>query len=380
MKKIVCRIASLVVFVIFLGCPTNPSENDEPVQIATAAQLDAVRNNLGGRYILTADIDLSGYENWNPIGIFQPASDKPEDAETPDFGKVFSGVFDGNGHTISNLTINRPSDFAVGLFGCVSGTNNNPAAISNLKIENAHVTGFFLVGSVAGLMNGTLENITLAGNNTIQGVQGVGGIVGNSGGDVKNCIATANIIVSTAYGYEAACAGIVAGGNEGGSFINCRATGGSIVATGDNCWGLGGVSGAPYSSVAITNCRTENITISASGSNNHNIGGLVGFTGTYADSDPTLVSNCTVTGISINVSDTTTSVGGVVGGSMAGSQTGGIPSIFTIRNCSSSGSISGGGTSVGSITGYSYHSTVENDCASTMTWNGGTPNKVGASE
>jgi hypothetical protein len=143
---------------------------------------------------------------------------------------------------------------------------------------------------------------------------------------------------------------------------------------------LGGVSGAPYSSVAITGCKTEEVTISASGSNNHNIGGLVGFTGTYADGDPTLVANSAVTGVSITVSGTTTCVGGVIGGSMAGTQTVGIPSVFTIMNCSSSGSISGGSTSVGSITGYSYHSTVENNCASTMTWDGGTLNKVGISE
>jgi hypothetical protein len=128
------------------------SENDEPIRITTAAQLNAIRDNLGGSYILAADIDLSDYENWIPIGVFQPASEAPEDAETPDPAKVFSGTFDGNGHTISNLTINRPSEMAVGLFGCVSGTDNNPAVIKNLKAENAEVTGFFLVGGVVGLM------------------------------------------------------------------------------------------------------------------------------------------------------------------------------------------------------------------------------------
>jgi hypothetical protein len=247
-------------------------------------------------------------------------------------------------------------------------------------VKDVEVTGFFLVGGVVGLMSGDLKNITMTGNNTIQGLQGVGGIVGNSGGNLENCTAVANIIVSGAYGYEAACAGIVAGGNEGGSLINCTAAGGSITASGDNCWGLGGVSGAPYSSIAITNCKAENVTITASGATNHNIGGLVGFTGTYSDNDPTLVSNCIVTGANISVSDTTTCVGGVVGGSMVGTQTAGIPSVFTIRNCSSSGNISGGTTSVGSITGYSYHSTVETNCTTNMTWSSGTLNKVGTSE
>jgi predicted small secreted protein len=115
----------LVLGFTLVGCPTDGGGDDDGItKISTAEEFNAIRNRLDGHYVLEEDIDLSGYENWDPIGTFQPASEDPEDAETPDPAKVFSGTFDGNGHTISNITINRPSDMAVGLFGCVLGTNN----------------------------------------------------------------------------------------------------------------------------------------------------------------------------------------------------------------------------------------------------------------
>ena len=79
---------------------------DNPWQIATAEQLDLVREDLGAHYILTGDIDLAGYDNWEPIGTFQSLSDAPEDAEVPHPDYAFTGTFDGDGHIISNLTVN----------------------------------------------------------------------------------------------------------------------------------------------------------------------------------------------------------------------------------------------------------------------------------
>ena len=66
---------------------------EDPWQIATAEQLDRVRDDLTAHYILTADIDLSGYENWDPIGAFQSRSEAPEDAEVPHPDYAFTGSF-----------------------------------------------------------------------------------------------------------------------------------------------------------------------------------------------------------------------------------------------------------------------------------------------
>lgn len=62
---------------------------EDPYLVATAEDLDAVRNDLTAYYLQTADIDLGGYENWEPIG--------------PDGETLFSGSYDGQGHTVSGI-------------------------------------------------------------------------------------------------------------------------------------------------------------------------------------------------------------------------------------------------------------------------------------
>ena len=51
---------------------------EDPWQVATAEQLDSIRNDLTAHYILTDDIDLSVYKNLDPIGSFKSLSDAPE--------------------------------------------------------------------------------------------------------------------------------------------------------------------------------------------------------------------------------------------------------------------------------------------------------------
>ena len=65
------------------------------------------------------DLDLSGYENWTPIG---------------NSTNKFTGTFNGNNYVISNLTINSNQDHK-GLFGFISETSE----ITNLGLENANI-------------------------------------------------------------------------------------------------------------------------------------------------------------------------------------------------------------------------------------------------
>jgi hypothetical protein len=353
----------------------------DPWKIANAAQLDNVRNHLDGNFILTSDIDLSSYENWLPIGVFKPASDAPDDAENPDMTAVFSGTFDGDGHTLSNITINHPQIYVgAGLFGI------NFGSIRDLVVKNVNVTGYYLTGGVVGMQGGELENITLSGNNKIQGSQGAGGIVGVNFGAIKNCSAAADIVIlnDPAYpessGYNGNAGGVLVGGMESGSLIGCTVTSGTVTAADvENCWGLGGLCGPVYKVDAITDCHSKNVTITASGKNNSRVGGLLGFAGTYGENAPTLVSDCTVTNVKIIVSDTTTQVGGLVGGNWQ-SESDPIPSRYVIKNCTvTDGTIIGGGGRIGSIAGYAYNSTVEN-CAASVTWSGGALEQVGLIE
>ncbi len=109
-----------------------------PFQIATADQLNEVRNHLDKNFVLTANInlDVAPYNSgsgWEFIGS----------SATP-----FAGRFNGNGQTISNLYINRPTTYPVGLFGEISGE------ISNLGIEGGSVSGRYYVGGLLGYNRG----------------------------------------------------------------------------------------------------------------------------------------------------------------------------------------------------------------------------------
>ena len=87
----------------------------DPYLVETAADLNGVRDYLSAHFKQMADIDLSGYENWEPIGI----------DDTP-----FGGIYDGNSKKVSNLVITQVTPHApTGLFGYTSN-----AVISNLTV------------------------------------------------------------------------------------------------------------------------------------------------------------------------------------------------------------------------------------------------------
>ena len=338
--------------------------DDDPYQIEIAEQMDHIRENLEASYVLTADIDLSGYENWQPIGEFQPKSDAPEDAEVPKDEVAFRGTFDGNGHTISDLTIDAPQGMAVGLFGCATGTEEAKGYIRNFTLENVDISGAYLVGGAVGLqfMNFEVEGIKLSGTNKLSGLQGVGGIVGTGFDWIRDCSAAADI---TILGDDGACAGSIAGGTTFSSIENCIAENGSITAEGHACWGFGGICGAPYAASEISNCKVTNVTIDITGDDGRLIGGVVGFAGTYTDDTAAEISNCTVQDMVISVSDTTTCVGGILGGPEEESEGSDIMSHYKVKNCSVSGTISGGKGNIGSIAGDATNAE-ELDCTGEM--------------
>ncbi|MDE7297894.1 MAG: fibronectin type III domain-containing protein [Lachnospiraceae bacterium] len=86
---------------VFAGGSGTP---EDPYLIATPEQLDAVRRGLTRSYKLIADIDLSDWGNWIPIGG-TPAYGGFNNTESDKGGGVFTGTFDGNGHVISGMTI-----------------------------------------------------------------------------------------------------------------------------------------------------------------------------------------------------------------------------------------------------------------------------------
>lgn len=323
---------------------------EDPWQISTAEQLYRIHDDLTAHYILIADIDLSAYENWTPIGAFQSLSDAPEDAEVPHPDYAFTGTFNGDGHTISNLTVSSDAPMGAGLFGCAAGTENGAAYIRNFTLKNVNVSGFYLVGGAVGLqfMNCPVSDIHLVGENTLTGMQGIGGIVGTGFDLISNCSATADIIMQ---GDDGACAGLIAGGTTMSSVKNCEVTDGKIIAEGNATWGFGALCGAPWGAAEITDCKVSGTVITVSGENNRLVGGLVGFGGTYDPTAPAQITGCTVEDVTIIVSGTTDSVGGLIGAGkemMEGSE---VMSSFKISDCVVSGSITGGGNNVDAVVG-----------------------------
>ena len=185
----------------FSGAGDGDSEN--PYEIATAEHLDEVREDLDAHYVLVDDIDLSGEPNWDPIG----------DDTTP-----FTGSFDGDFHTIENLTIDRGNEDYVGLFG-----STDDATISNLTLENVDISGENRVGAVAGNFDGVMSKVAVDGT-VIGSDDDIGGVAGVSSGDLDQVIA--DVQVDGGGGGDSHTGGLVAINN--GSIIN-SATLGDIV-------------------------------------------------------------------------------------------------------------------------------------------------------
>lgn len=182
----------------------------EPYIIATAAQLDEVRNFPSACFELSKDIDLSSYLNPNSSG-WRPI-------------EYFTGKFDGKKHTIKGLWISSSSISNVGLFANIQGSSDyERAGVSNLfvNISKKGITGGSRVGGICGsLSNGNIENCMVTGD--ISGYQYVGGIVG-VGGEWNNDIS---------------------------SISQCASSGNIIAADGK----VGGILGYRYGSCSIENC------------------------------------------------------------------------------------------------------------------------------
>ena len=147
----------------------------DPYQIDTAQDLDSIRNILDPDtiyyFLQTQDIDLSGFENWQPLGGGGTSV-------------IFNGRYDGGGHIIYNLAINRPDVANVGLFGSLEPMpgNNEPAVyIKNLGLRNVNVLGGGGTGALVGRVLGT-ENTSIEGcyvlDGHVRGNSETGGLVG----------------------------------------------------------------------------------------------------------------------------------------------------------------------------------------------------------
>ncbi|NBY05326.1 MAG: filamentous hemagglutinin N-terminal domain-containing protein, partial [Betaproteobacteria bacterium] len=187
--------------------------------------LQGINGNLSGVYFLGDDIDASATSTWQGGAGFMPLGNNA----TP-----FSGSFFGGGHTIRNLTINRPADDAVGLLG------NSMGSASEVGLINASVTGANHVGALVGRLSGPGSVSTSFSTGTVRGQTSVGGLVGtlDGSGEVRNSYAKANVSV-----YNFADAGGLIGLVNAGTVYKTYATGAVTVVGSGPSSGIGGLIG-----------------------------------------------------------------------------------------------------------------------------------------
>lgn len=258
--------------------------------LALAKATDA--ETLGRNYRLKADLDLKD----TPFGGIG-SSEHP-----------FTGVFDGQGHTISHVTINAPEGENVGFFNVIKG-----ATIRDLKLVDVKITGKTNVGGLAGSAQVQLDSSDLSKNvanliggcsvsGTVTGTKNVGGLVGLNGGEtdqhtlfsIASAIdkSTANVEVNGTEmtgGLVGKNGGTITKSSSGGTVKGTTTTGGLVGdSSGDiydshtsctvagssytggfvgysdgtvkNCYSIGGVSGTDYTGgFAGVISRAENV-------------------------------------------------------------------------------------------------------------------------
>jgi hypothetical protein len=250
----------------------------DPYQIASAEQLDEIRNYLDDHFMLINDIDMSVFNAghpWEPIG----------DETSP-----FIGSLDGQDYRIINLNINeRAAVQPVGLFSVLGTTST----IRNLTIEAVEVNGRHYVGILAGINHAIIHNVGVTGS--VYGENYVGGLAGHHWtSSVTNSYAIGivtglsnvggllgrNNSGNISYSYAAA---DVTGTVEVGGFIGKQVNAAGIT----NSYALGNVIGCEDSGGLVGENEDSNIANSFAGGlvkglcgeseiHSDSIGGLVG--------------------------------------------------------------------------------------------------------
>ncbi len=321
------------------GTPTDPYQIAMKTDLL---QLAADTNDYNKCFILTADVNMEE-QVWTKAIIAEDTS-----IGSGFQGTAFTGQFDGNGHKITNFTINGGWNDFLGLFGCI----DSGSSVKNLGLESFAVSGHYYVGGLAGYnYYGSISNCYSTGS--ASGFRRVGGLVGcNEGGSISNCYATSEV---SGHQDSGSVGGLV--GNNYGSISDCYATGAVSYSSSDyidrtgglvgvntgsinNCYATGAVSGlviagglVGFNSGSISNCYSTGVVLTSS--EWASAGGLVG--DNYEEG--AIISNCYATG-DVN--------GGAYAGGLVATNYKG-----AISYCYSIGAVSGS-SSVGGLVGENY--------------------------
>ena len=252
--------------------------------IKTAQDLDNIRNNLSGKYILMNDIDLSTYSNWDPIG---------------DDTAGFTGVLDGNGYTVSNLTCNIPDEHDAGLFGVTRDAEIRNVA---MQINTQDFNSKSAAGALIARSFGTkISNCCVSGSISTDTTAQLGGLIGASDStSIMYCYSTVNITNNDIGGKSAGLISVV----TNSSITNSFSTG--YIYSREYAGGIG--------ALAQDNSIIENCYSTSKVEQKLAYGGA-GAAGIITDLQDSTVLNCFATG---DVSARGDYIGGLVGGNSGG--------------------------------------------------------------
>lgn len=236
------------------GTKEDPWRIENAEQLAyLAQQVNNGTDYRGKHFRLVSDLDLSVKE-WTPIGTE---------------GNLFWGGFDGDGHTITGMTITGKENSYVGLFGECRNFTATSSYIKSVTVKGANISGKSFVGAIAGAGANISDCYSI--ENTIYASRCVGGVCGSLIGKISGCYNSSSVSgISTAGGimgsasYE---------GNDGNGVVQyCYNIGTVTVSEQDSS--VGGITGASANRYDISNClNCGKIT-----GNGKNVGGIAGST------------------------------------------------------------------------------------------------------
>ena len=323
---------------------TGTAEN--PYQIANGAQLAYLASSVNSgetyeekNFVLTANIDLNGLP-WTPIAnSFSDALLGGSDY------RVFAGNFDGNGYTISNVSIgSETTPFESDVFGLFGATEGK---ISNLNLDTVSIHGIAKIASIGAV------------------VGFAGGLVGYSGGAIENCHVTGLTMDMSAPSNVYAAAywvGGLVGALDGTQLINECSVSGSITEKAGK-GSIGGLIGELGKAAKITYSRSNvTVNVKADSRGGADVGGFIGKGNGKTDAE-TVIRNCYATG-------------NVTGGAYTGGFAGGLWGL-NIKNCYASGNVSQAAAAMASFVGTdasdsAYYGSITN-CFTTGSVTGSSP-------
>ena len=274
--------------------------DETPYAITNVYELQSIQQQLSANHELTTDIDASGTATWgvspNVIGGdvgFEPLGNNSD---------PFTGSFEGNGHSVTGLTVERPDKDDVGLFG-VAGQDS---AISNMTITDADITGEWNVGALAGQNDGTISQVDIVADANITGVWNVGGLVGVNDGTISGVSVTADLEGRSPLveGSPESIGGLVGRNNDNNNNGRVRNSSASGTVSAPGGFSVGGLVGSSSGVEGFTAISGASASVDVTAPGGEQIGGLLGSGGGYAE-----VINSSATGTVRGQTD----VGGLVG-------------------------------------------------------------------